>query len=490
MNTDDILDYAACDIGYFARYILRCDSDLYHAKQSVYGDLHPGQIEWLKNTCASEYDEMKNIAVWKSRYNLLHAGNRFGKGDVQAVKFLWLHFRWWRFGQSEDSMSVNTGLTVEQALVVFEKVIKLAENSDKFVGLFFDPKNDVVYSPQPEIRFSSGSVMRARSYKDKGKRLEGDAYRYINVDECALEQYLLQLHEDIFPQRIGDYEDGQVDYIAAPKGHTAFWKLKNLLERRGFYTQEGALVTGADFEKKTYSSIVNPYISKNYLDEAFRNWSQDKIRQSVLGQFVDSSTMMFASRTAKLFDDDFVLEEPKQGHSYIDAWDLARGRKTQANDKTVGFTIDITTKPWHIVAVESVQLPWTEQSRENVNERENASFKNSIEGRIRRRQSIYGSKVYLDSTGVGDTLWEILSDIAEPVDFRGGNKLRLLEKLQAVIDLDWLKSPYIGELDDQMSGYELRDTNLETDYLMALAVFCEWVELEEKENVEAVRKVQ
>lgn len=88
----------------------------------------------------------------------------------------------------------------------------------------------------------------------------------------------------------------------------------------------------------------------------------------------------------------------------------------------------------------------------------------------------------LDSTGIGDTLYGILMDIAEPVDFRGGNKDAILDHLQAVIDSGQLKSPYLAPLADEMTVYQRDDKLLDTDYLMALAVACQKIPLLEQPN--------
>ena len=135
--------------------------------------------------------------------------------------------------------------------------------------------------------------------------------------------------------------------------------------------------------------------------------------------------MMFASRVSKLFDTNLVLLDGiDKGNKYLEGWDLARGRKGSISDQTVGFRFDITKSPAIITKRWGFQLPWTEKGRENINadERINKIEKSSIEREIRTGQYESNSQVYLDSTGVGDTLYEMLMDIAKPVDFRGGNK--------------------------------------------------------------------
>jgi hypothetical protein len=182
--------------------------------------------------------------------------------------------------------------------------------------------------------------------------------------------------------------------------------------------------------------------------------------------------MMFASRVERLFDDSYAFCEASRGRRYIEGWDLARGRKKTA-DQTVGFRLDITEKPYRIVKRWAFQLPWTEKERDNINQEFGREVeRSSIEREIRNAHYESNAEVYLDSTGVGDALYGMVQDIAKPVDFRGGRKDELLDNLQAVIDNDLLKSPFLPELADEMTIYQRNDINLDTDNIMALAVAC------------------
>ena len=131
----------------------------------------------------------------------------------------------------------------------------------------------------------------------------------------------------------------------------------------------------------------------------------------------------------------------------------------------------MTSKPFKIVKRWAFQLPWTEKERENINVEAGVELeKSSIEREIRRAHYESNADVYLDSTGVGDTLYGMVQDIARPVDFRGGRKDEILDHLQAVIDAGFLKSPFIPELTDEMTIYQREDKNLDTDNIMALAI--------------------
>ncbi|MCK4454430.1 hypothetical protein KAU51_03810, partial [Candidatus Parcubacteria bacterium] len=124
------------------------------------------------------------------------------------------------------------------------------------------------------------------------------------------------------------------------------------------------------------------------------------------------------------------------------------------------------------------QKPWTEKERENILEKTGIDEGGSIEREIRSAHYASNADVSLDSTGVGDTLWGMVMDIASPVDFRGGRKDVLLDHLQAVLDAGMVQSPFIPELADEMTIYQREDKNLDTDNIMALAIACSSIEVE------------
>ena len=146
----------------------------------------------------------------------------------------------------------------------------------------------------------------------------------------------------------------------------------------------------------------------------------------------------------------------------------------------MGFRIDKTKLPFHIVKRWGFQIPWTEAERENINAMEKKELeKSSLEREIRNAHYDSQAEVFLDSTGLGDTLWGMLMDIAGPIDFRGGRKDFLLDHLQAVIDAGLIKSPFIPELADEMTVYQRDDRLLDTDNLMALAIACSPIQVVE-----------
>ena len=413
---------------------------------------HKGQEEFLRNSIHRE--------------NLLHPGNGFGKTEVLAGKHIYFILK--HFLDGAEYKTLNIAITTDQASLVLDRIVKFIRNSPLLsFWLFADKKNPITKFPYPVVRYCNGAQTEGRTTKRKAEAVEGMEYGYITPDEIALEMHLEFIRDKILLPRLRRYKDSQMDFSATPKGLNAYYRVKEDIKRRGGYVRGG-------------NSYENPHIDHSLLDYQQKTWSQAKIDQIIFGKFIDTAEMMFASRIEKLFDEDYSFAEVVAGHKYIEGWDLARGRKGSLSDQTVGFRIDETDCPNHIVKRWGFQKPWTEKERENINDSFGKEVENSsIEREIRNANYDSRSRVLLDSTGIGDTIWGMLMDIAEPIDFRGGRKDVLLDHLQAVIDAGLIKSPYIPELVDEMTTYQRDDRLLDTDNIMALAIACSCIEVSE-----------
>jgi hypothetical protein len=402
---------------------------------------HPGQLDFLINSVHFE--------------NLLHAGNGFGKTDIIARKHIariLLNF-WYPIKTKKEYKTLNIAITNEQAELVQDRIEQLVSMSPVLRPLI----KCSVKHPRCEIRWLNGAVTEFKTTKRKAEAVEGHAYDYISCDEIALEPHLEFIRESILIPRLRNFPHPQMDWFATPKGFNAYYRLMNMIRRAGGFVRSG-------------SSFENPHINHTLLRYVMSNYSEAKKAQVIFGQFVDNAQFMFASRIEKLINNDLEFENAHPAvHSYFDAWDLARGRKGETADSTVGYRFK-QGEINRVVGRWSFQLPWTEKERENLFEKKEVHH-SSIEREIRIRQREAKSKVFIDSTGVGDTLYGIVMDIAKPIDFRG-TKDKILDHTQAVIDAGLVQCPFIPDLVDQMTTYERDDKNLDTDDLMAFCIGC------------------
>jgi hypothetical protein len=415
---------------------------------------HPAQNQFLSKSVFRE--------------NGLHAGNGWGKTSVIAKKHLKFILK--HFAKGKKYKTLNASLTQDQSELVQDEIVSLVENSPILKGWLI---SSVVKFPKARIFYSNGAMTEFKTTKKKGESIEGKEYGYISADDIALELYLEFIREKILLPRTRKYRDSQLDFFATPKGKNAYYRVLEDIKRHGGHVQGG-------------SSYDNPHIDHTLLDYICSNKSQSFIDQTIKGMFLNTSEMMFASRVEKLFDEKLRFEECEKGAHYVEGWDLARGRKKNA-DQTVGIRLKDLTEYWQVVKRWAFQLPWTEKERENIlaelAPNEDAP-ESSIEREIRQAHYESDARVLLDSTGVGDTLYGMVQDIAEPVDFRGGRKDDLLEHLQAVIDAGLVKAPFIAELADEMTTYQREDKLLDTDNLMALAIACWSISVETVEEVQ------
>ena len=409
---------------------------------------HSGQLDFLRNSVYKE--------------NVLHPGNGFGKTKILSGKSLMFILKHWLDGHKYKTL--NLAITGEQSELVQEEMIDHINNAPLLRDWMID-KNSVKKFPIPKIRYTNGAVSEFKTTKRKGESVEGKEYGYISVDEIALERHLEFIRDKILLPRLRAWSDSQMDFSATPKGYTAFFRVVTDIKRKGGFVRGG-------------TSYENPHIDHELLDYQRSTWSEAKVDQIILGLFIDTAEMMFASRIDKLFDDKLEFEEVIKGHKYLEGWDLARGRKGSISDQTVGYRIDKFFNPYRISKRWAFQKPWTEKERENILAKTGVDEGDSIERAIRTAQYESGANSFLDSTGVGDTLWGMVMDISEPVDFRGGRKDKLLDHLQAVLDAGKLSAPFIPELADEMTIYQREDKNLDTDNIMALAIACSSIEVQ------------
>jgi len=436
---------------------------------------HDAQKEWLAKSTEYEWvlgSDGKYFAREMRRENVLHPGNGWGKTFVIAKK----HIRKILEHLSDPSYrTLNIAITQEQAEFVQDGIIDLLKNSPALSWLIDD--RSVVKFPKPRIRYTNGAETQFRTTKKKAEAVEGKEYGYISADEIALEMHLEFIRDYILLPRLRKWTDSQLDFYATPKGKNAYYRVAESIRRQGGYVRGG-------------TSYDNPHIDHDLLRYQESYWPENKVAQVIRGEFVDTSGMMFASRVAALFDDSLSLSaDCVRGRSYFEGWDLARGRKGAQSDSTVGFRLDISERPAIVTRRWSFQLPWTEKERELIEaEKGKLARSSSMEREIRQAHAESQARVLLDSTGVGDTLYGMLRDIARPFDFRGGNKDKALDHLQAVIDGGLLKSPWVQELADEMTLYQRDDTLLATDNLMALAIAAQSISVAKPRKVVVLQK--
>jgi len=417
------------------------------AREFVEIEPHEGQIAWLKGSTKPE--------------NLLCTGNRWGKSLIQAVKILHrciFRIRSLKYDSAGRYNALNASITSDQAKIVFLNVMRLIKGKPIVEAVI----NAVRWSPYPRLYFANGAVLSARSTQNRGEYLLGNDYDYINFDEAAFEIHPEYVVDEVMAMRLADRE-GMIDMTSTPKGKNWFFTRYESMRKR----------PGSCFVHQG-TTLENPHVSRRYVDRKIRTLSGAVVQQNVMGAFVESGDeILTENQIQAAMARSTGLSGSRQGRIYCHGWDLAR-KVTH----TVGVTLDITERPFQVVAIERFQaLDWS-----------------CVISRIKARYRRYGGLVLVDETGLGDVVLSQLSDIgAEGYNFgRGGGQAKadLLLNLELMHESGEIAYPYFEQVSgDEMwsSCGELREAtwthNGFADFLMALALAC-WIPSRGKNSLE------
>jgi len=398
-------------------------------------NLHPGQKEWLNNS-------------WKKE-NVLVTGNRWGKSFVSAVKILHraiYRIRKLQYDRSSKYRIVTTSITQDQANIIFNQAVRLARESAIIEPLLLS----ITKTPYPRMMFSNGAVIEARSTQNRGEYLLGHDYDLFLFDEVAFESDPEYVVEEVIQMRLADRE-GKLDLISTPNGKNWFYlRAKEIIDRkRKGYFQSG-------------DSRENIFISKEALQERVLNFSERRVHQNIMGQFVDSGGEIlkgeYIDRALEKFTALAREEINPNKRSYISGWDLAR-KKTA----TVGITIEIVDNMARVVNLERFrQFDWK-----------------VIIAKIKQRQIDFPGQLIVDATGLGDVIVEQLADYnPTPVIFTEMVKAELLTNLELFHAQDkiayerWELPDGVGKiwsLEDELRRAKW-DKNNDCDAVMALSL--------------------
>ena len=393
--------------------------------------LHPGQVKWFENSA----DTLEN---------LMHAGNRWGKSVVIAIKHLhrliykirdpkWAHIKHYN--------SVNVSITMEQAKIPFTEIERIFEESPKLRWCLAKPP---VHKPFPLMKFGNGSEFTVRS-TDQPRNLWGPWYDFISFDEPAYENR----PADTIPllrTRTLDH-NGMIDYMGTPASrknwyYSLYQEMVNKIRRGipGFYVQGG-------------KTEENPNVSKEAIARMKETMTLQQVKIFLEGRFIDAGGAVFGHDfVERAINTSITINQPAvPGHFYVDGWDIATKK-----DSLVGITIDLTSRPMRVVHYEEFFAPI---SWELVYEK------------IQERHRKYNSIPVVDTTCIGDHIPSQLSEVPIiPVVLNKYTKPAIIINAQKVFEKGNIEYPYIKGLIDQLLFYDWDDGKLKTDAVLALVI--------------------
>ncbi len=381
---------------------------------------------------------------------MLVTGNRWGKSFISAVKAI--HHALYRprllkYDSSGRYRIAVASITLDQARITFNHIVRLVRQSHILEPLVVS----LLQTPYPYIEFGNGATVEARSTQNRGEYLLGNDYDLFIFDEVAFETSPEYVVEEVIQMRLADRE-GRLDLVSTPNGKNWLYRrVREILEgNRPGYVQSG-------------DSRENEYISKEFLAERVTCFTERRVRQNIMGEFVDAGGEILKgayidAALAGIADYPPDRLSSLTGIRFISGWDLARKETA-----TVGITVGIIDGKAVIVELERMkQFDWQ-----------------VVLERIKLRQQRFPGQLVIDATGLGDVIAEQLREY-QPYCFifTQSSKAELLTNVELfharkeIVYQRWELPDGTGKtwsLEDELRSARWDDNN-RCDALMALGL--------------------
>ena len=343
-----------------------------------------------------------------ARFKIIFAGRRWGKtrGAIQRLVEKLFHFQAGTRHTGKEKLGWWVSLTARQAKIAY-----------RYFRRIFYKSGIILKENKSELTFDLvlGNRLEFRS-AEIPENLRGDAPDHLVLDEAP---YMSgDVWFEVLRPALMDSE-GTCDFIGTPHG-------MNWMHELWMLGQSG---TDVDWKSWTCSTFDNPYISKKEIQSAISRMPEMVVQQEIYAVPMTDSGMVFRNVDA------VSVLQPKSailGRKYTLGVDLAKYK-----DWTViSVKDDATNEQVHLERFNKID--WTLQKRR------------IIETAVRYNNG----QVYVDSTGVGDPIYEDLARAGLnviPYQLNVTTKKELIDNLVLKLDKQEIKL-----LDDPVQKGELK----------------------------------
>lgn len=353
-----------------------------------------------------------------------------------------------------------TGPEQKQAMELWQKIEDSFKQSPFLQHKVASITTGTRRNTHPVITLKNKVNIEAIGLHDKGKRIEGQAYDLILINEPADVRHLMEIFEKVLEPRTWR-RGGIIIGVGTPKGKGDFYHL----------WKRGQLIIGGhknpDFDEKVYSCYVdsrdNPYADQESITRYLNTQNETIIEERIKGKFSDSDQLAFPDSQVEAILDETLSQ--KIGFSsmreYITGVDF--GRK---EDYTVACTFDITEEPYTLVNY--------------YRKGGGVGTWEEIFADLLKIYQEYGGDFICDATAMGGDMqmeWMVdmgIPSIAYQYGGSAGKKISLINNLQRFISEKKIRLPVHYTLISELHQYprDLNDKGLETDGVMGLALAC------------------
>lgn len=347
-----------------------------------------------------------------ARFLIGDMGRRWGK-TVTGLN-------WLLKGVCDDGgMNWWTAPIYSQSKMAFRKLLSAAKKGNGHGAI-----RSISHS-ELRLEFINDAVIEFKS-ADKPDNMRGEGLRRVVVDEAA--RVKREVFEEVLRPAISD-TGGKVLFISTPKGKNWFFDMWN----RG---QDPLL---KDYESWKFPTLDNPKVPADDIEQAKDSLPMDVFKQEYLAEFLDDAAGVFRNvRKCK----GAIPVDPKPGEAYIMGVDLAR-----LTDFTTIFILN--SKGIQVYQDRFQDVDWKIQKE-----------------RIAYQAKRYNNtRIWLDSSGVGDPIYEDLRAVGLNIQgykFTNESKKQLIQSLMISLEQEKIRifdePVLIGEL--EIFEYEMTPSGL------------------------------
>ena len=340
------------------------------------------------------HEKQKLFHNSKARWRILVCGRRWGKTRCAVAEGVKLSFI---KPKQRGWIVAPTYPLSQEAWRVLKEIVP-----PKLIKAELKAERKFVFLNDSEIEFRSA---------DNEASLRGAGLDFAIIDEAA------RVQEDSWNALRPSLSDkqGKGIFISTPKGKNWFYRLY--------------LANGKDYESWHFPSNTNPYFPEEEWEEAKLNYPVDWFSQEYEANFLDDAASVFRNVSEAIRGE---FQEPADKNYYCGV-DVAKYQ-----DYTV---ITIIDENKHVVYFDRFsRISWELQ-------------------KVRIIQAIkkYNASTYMDSTGVGDPIYEDLSK--EDINIMGykftsDTKQNLITSLQVAFERKEISYPEIPELISELEAFE------------------------------------
>jgi hypothetical protein len=336
------------------------------------------------------------------RFNVVACGRRFGKTQL---------------GIHRLTQPALAGYPVAWFAPTFKYLAEAWRDFNRVLQPVIKSKNET----ERRIELVTGGVLDFWSLEDPDAG-RSRKYKRIAIDEAAKVRYLERAWNEAIRATLTDLK-GDADFYSTPKGRDFFWR---------------AFGYGEDREKTDWAcwrfpTSANPFIDAGEVAAARVQLPERVFRQEYLADFLEESGGVFR-RIAESIDRgrSGSRRVPDPGEHYSAGLDLAR-----VEDFTVITILD--SKGRQVYHERFNQISWERQI-----------------GAVLSAVRPFRAVVYVDSTGVGDPIFERLLNAglnAHPYQFTNSSKSKLIDHLAMQLEQGKIRLMDVPEQENELAAY-------------------------------------